>query len=85
MKSEPEKKEGARLRAPNRVIFSTAGSTASIQDDVCEPSDAKIGNIWKMISQHKWRQIKKRRLQTFSLIYKMQGCTIESTSIMKHR
>ncbi len=45
MKSEPEKKEGARLRAPNRVIFSTAGSTAFVRDDVCEPSDAKIGNI----------------------------------------
>jgi hypothetical protein len=44
-KEDPLANEGARLRPRNPVIFSTAGSTAYIRDDVCEPSNAKVGNI----------------------------------------
>jgi hypothetical protein len=33
------------MHAPNHVIFSTAGSTACVRDNFCEPSDAKIGNV----------------------------------------
>jgi hypothetical protein len=42
---ELEKKEGAQLHAHNCIIFSMADSTVYIRDDVCEPSDIKIGNI----------------------------------------
>ncbi len=65
MECELEKKEGAQLHAHNCIIFSMADSTVYIRDDVCEPSDIKIGNIWKKISQQKWHQIKNEGYRLF--------------------